>query len=170
MISFSAEQSSTMPAHLSIIQHLLFHLFKLAGKKKKKSLQLTVEGFGSRRQRVNQFCSEAQPFTLSLFLYTCQEHHDIRSALTKLQRWRPELHRPQLRCNTVSRKSHSTTMRGREKRRGIDSVFCTVAHRRRIVTTPGRRWLQLYPTSLAQFIGGIFTYNWGSFHLACQQA
>lgn len=128
MISFSAVQSSTMPAHLSIIQHPLFHLFKLAGKK--KSLQLTVEGFGSRRQRVNQFCSEAQPFTLLLFLYTRQEHHDIRSTLTKLQRWRSELHRPQLHCNTVSRKSHFTKMRGREKRRGIDSVFCTVAHRR----------------------------------------
>lgn len=34
----------------------------------------------------------------------------------------------------------------------------------------GRRWLWLYPTSAARFIGGIFTYNWGSFHLACQKA
>lgn len=93
------------------------------------------------------------------FLYTRQEDHDIRSALTKLERWRPELHQRLI----------SLRWEEGEKRRGIDSVFCTVMHRQRIVTTQGRRWLQLYPTSLAQFIGGIFTYNWGSFHLACQQ-
>lgn len=156
-----------MPAHLSIIQHLLFHLFKLAGEKKK------ITSAHSWRVWEQEEGSESVllrgPAIHPFFLYTRQEDHDITSALTKLEQWRPELHRPQLHRDTVFRKSHFTKM-GDGGRRGIDSAFCTVVHRQQIVTTLGRRWLQLYQTSLAQFIGGIFTYNWGSFHLACQQA
>lgn len=105
MSSFSAEQSSTMPAHLSITQHLLFHLFKLTRKKNHFSSQLKGLGAGGGKQ--TNFSSEALPFTLFFFILT---EKTMISALTKLERWRPELHRHQLHCDTVSRKSHFTKM------------------------------------------------------------
>lgn len=52
MISFSAEQNSTMPAHLSIIQHLLFHLFKLAGNKNHFSSQRRAREHAERSESV----------------------------------------------------------------------------------------------------------------------
>lgn len=155
-----------MPAHLSIIQHLLFHLFKLAGKKK-------ITSAHSWRVWEQEEESESVllrgPVIHAFFFILAKKTTILDLHLLNWSNEDPELHRPQLHHDTISRKSYFTKM-GEEKRRGIDSVFCTVVHQQRIVTTLGRRWLQLYPTSSAQFIGGIFTYNWGSFHLACQQA
>lgn len=57
---------------------------------KKKITWAHSEGLGSRRRGVYPFCSEA-PAIHPFFLYTRQDDHDIRSALTKLERRRPEL-------------------------------------------------------------------------------
>lgn len=85
-----------MPAHLSIIRQLLFHLFKLAGRKKITSAHR--EGLESRRRGVNQFCSEAlaiHPFffilakkTMILDLHLLNWSDGDQSILK-----RPQLHR-----------------------------------------------------------------------------
>lgn len=114
-----------MPAHLSIIQHLLFHLFKLAGRKKKhfnsqlKGLEQEEESEPVllRGPAIRPFSFILAKKTMILDLHLLNRSNED-----------PELQRPQLHCDTVSRKPHSTKMEG-EERRGIDSVFCTVVHR-----------------------------------------
>lgn len=56
---------------------------------KKKSLQPTVKGLGAGGGECIHFAQRPWPFTP--FFFIPQEDHDIRSALTKLERWRPEL-------------------------------------------------------------------------------
>lgn len=77
------------------------------------------------------------------FLYTQQEDHDIRSALTKLEQWKPELSEatPIALRHHLRKVSFHLKRRKAEKRRGIDSIFCIIMHIQRIVMTLGRRWL-----------------------------
>lgn len=77
------------------------------------------------------------------FLYTRQEDHDIRSALTKLERWRPE----HSEATSIAPRHHLRKVSfhlkrwGGGGRRGIDSIFCTIMHRQRTVMILGFRWL-----------------------------
>lgn len=123
-----------MPAHLSIIQHLLFHLFKLAGKKNHFCSQLKGLGAGG-----GEWISFAQrPSHSPFFLYIAKKTTILDLHLLNWRDEDPGLHRPQLHCDTVSRKSHFTkTGGGVGGRRGIDSVFCTDVHGQWIVTTLG---------------------------------
>lgn len=115
-------------------------------------------------------CSEAQAFS---FLFPCREDHVIRTAVTKLGGGRP------MRLDVTSialahylnQSLISPRKTGKRKEKlTISFVPSCIDTVQRFSDDIGGWWLQLHPRSSAQFIGGIFTYNWGSFHLACQKA
>ena len=130
MISFSAEQNSTMPAHLSIIQHLLFHLLKLCGKKKKIALAHS-QGVERRGGGAKEVRLEGPDIHFSFSLH--REDHVIRTAVTKLGGGRPML----LDVTSIAlahylEQSLILPRKTGVEKREIDNIVCTIMHRQRI--------------------------------------
>lgn len=124
MISFSAEQNSTMPAHLSIIQHLLFRLFKLAERRGWGGVGLAhSQGVESRKGGAGGVLRGP----VIHFSFLCCV---IRSAVTDSgEREMDAFGRDLNRTGTPSPpKSHFSKKEGGEKGE-IDNIFSPIMHR-----------------------------------------